>query len=180
MTVRSTWQAITMHTFDSDPNAGAGNAPVQAGDYGVLDDGAGDVQFFLNLDGTATGWYPALIAGAFANGTPVPVYVLRTAVPAGVGSTVIGPMPARVNGWKLINAWTRTATGGVIGGTAQVFDAAGGNAMTNVLVPGDGDSLTMAAAIVAAEEDVAGGDSPVWTTIAGTPAFGGYTMWVGL
>lgn len=175
----SSWQNVALHFFTVDPNSGALYTPLRAGDFGVLNDGAGDVRFFQNTDGTSAGWVeiPGVPTFAYDTVMTTPRLVI-TDHPGGAAEADIGPLPARANGWKLVNAWVRA--NGNIAGTATVLDGTGGNAMTNPMVPGDANAIEVAAAIIQAQEDVAGGATPVWSSIAGTPAYQGYTMWVGL
>ena len=108
----------------------------------------------------------------------VTTFVIHTEHPGGVASPVVGPLSARTGGWRLYRAWTRSRGG--TGGSLTLLDAAGGNAMTDAIVPGNANDIVNASQIIRAEQDVPSAASPVWSGALGTPAADCYTEWVGL
>ncbi len=122
---------------------------------------------------------PHIAFDDFADGTPHPLLVCRIGHPGGnVDGNIV--LPARVGGWRMMDAYLRSggATAGNI--TARTAAAGGGNAVTDAMVPGNANVITRAASLVAADEDFASGATVFFNGAGGPPATTVYATFVGL
>ena len=113
----------------------------------------------------------------FAENILTPTFLVSTNHTTGNASEAFA-LPARTGGWRLVDAYIRSRGGAA--GTAVLQDAAGGNAMTNLIAVGAANVRTQAGSLIQPQEDVPSAASPAWTGAGGPPAFDGYSLWVGL
>ena len=179
--ITRTNDALGFHTLLADPLAGNGT-PGDAGDILFRIDVR---QVYMNTDGTPTGWVQFLFTDNLPTAFPswttgavvAPAFTVGVDHPGGAVEAGV-TLPARTNGWRLVDAYVRSRGGSA--GTFTLLDATAGNAMTDAMVPGAANAITRAASLIQAEETVAGGGIPVWSGTAGTPATTCFALWVGL
>jgi hypothetical protein len=119
----------------------------------------------------------AVAVADYAVNTLVPTFTIATDHGGGNADQAF-TLPARTGGWRLIDAYVRSTAG--TGGNLTLKDAAGGNAMTDAIVPGNANVITRAAQIIVGEQVAASGSTPVWDGAASTPATTCYSVWMGL
>lgn len=171
-----------IHVLLEDPNTANGGAgePGDRGDVLVRTDVP---LIYQNVDGTPTNWRLGVDPTAFPDYTEdgtlkVPTFLVGVNHPGGAVEAAFSALPARTNGWRLVDAYLRSRGGSA--GSLTLLDASGGNAMTDAMLPAALNGITRASEIIRAEEDVPGGAIPVWSGAAGTPPTTCYALFVGL
>lgn len=105
-------------------------------------------------------------ASDWANQSIVAGLWLSAAFTAGASTTDF-LLPARVGGWRLVDAYIRS--GGATGGTVQIQTAAGAANVTDAMVPGNIDVITRAGSVISANADFASGAGIRINVAAGAP-----------
>lgn len=116
-------------------NTGAGTQTIQYGE-GVL----------TNM--------PIAVSDTLDGAIQVGFWLSKT-FPAGAGPTDV-VLPARVGGWRVVDAYLNNTSGGAGGGTLQV-QTVGGAPISDAMIPGVANGLTRAAAIQSANAAIPSG-----------------------
>lgn len=170
MAVIAQFTHFALHSHTTTP---VGNiTPTAIGDLCINSTDAG---IWIASGTTAASW--TVLTSTYGVNLLVPTFTVVTDHEGGnadFGFT----LPARTNGWRLIDAYVRSTDG--TGGNLTLKDAAAGNAMTDAIVPGNANIITRAAQIIVGEQVAASASTPVWDGAAGTPATTCYSVWIGL
>lgn len=127
---------------------------------------SGGIQTIQFLEGALTNLSIAVVDtgdGAIAAG-----FMLRNPFPAGVGPTDL-VLPARVGGWRVVDAYIVNNSGGAGAGTLQVQTGAG-VAISDAMVPGLANVITRALSVDLAAGTLASGGTLRLAGAAGTTA----------
>lgn len=178
----SDWQQVAAGDFVALSALTWSLIPATAAALVIKETGGSDMQTFNTAANTVT-FGEAMLANLhigvrdYAEDILVPTFIVRTDH-AGGNTEETFTLPARTGGWMLVDAFVRSAAG--TGGNYTLKDAAGGNAMTNAIVPGNANVITRATSIIVAQETVGSGAVPEWDGAASSPASACYSIWVGL
>lgn len=165
-----------------DINAPAVDLQTQATDFRVLNNsatslrigtaGVPDMMVFNTLAGNTI----TFVEGALSNlntavadvvdGAIAAGFWMRQAFPAGAVNTDV-VLPARVGGWRVVDAYIQNTSGGAGAGTLAVQTGAG-VAISDAMVPGVNHGLTRAAAINEANSTIASGGTLRFAGVAAT------------